>query len=106
MDAILRSPCMAKIQAWIIAHKLLFTKAHGAIARVFSGSPDFNSRGFMQKMRLILGPYIQKALHAGKKSDSPAPCKTEFAENKIKHFVQFCSRTNTLTVGQSFHQPS
>lgn len=73
MDAILRSPCMAKIQARIIAHPLLFTRAHGVIARVFSGSPDFDSRGFVQKMSLILGPYVQKALHAGKRIRFPRP---------------------------------
>ena len=67
MDDILHAPCMAKIQARLIAHPLLFTGAHRIITRIFSGSVAFDPTEFLHRMRQLMAPYMQKALLAGKK---------------------------------------
>ena len=70
MDDILHAPCMAKIQARLIAHPLLFTGAHRIITRIFSGSVVFDPTEFLHRMRQLMAPYMQRAMLAGKKLQS------------------------------------
>ena len=64
LTEVLRRTELCEVQTRILAHPNLFLK-QGAFTRVFHANPSFDEEGFKAKLRVLLGPLINRARTEG-----------------------------------------